>query len=166
MTTAAAPYCRMIRACSRKASSPSFKEIELTIDLPWRHFSPASITSHLEESIIIGTRAISGSDMIRFRKIVISVFASNNPSSILTSITKAPSSTCWRAIERASSYFFSLMRRRNLREPATLQRSPTFTKFISGFTSNSSSPESHIQSGAEAGTCGLAPSTRAGYSAI
>ena len=39
----------------------------------------------------------------------------------------------------------------NLREPATLQRSPTFTKLISGFTSSSSSPESHIQSGLATG---------------
>ena len=69
-------------------------------------------------------------------------------------------------IDNASSYFFSFIRRRNLREPATLQRSPTFTKFISGFTSNSSRPESHIQSGLGAGICGRAPSTRAGYSAI
>ena len=166
ITTAAAPYCLIIRACSRNLSSPSFREIELTIDFPWRHFNPASITSHLEESIITGTRAISGSDMIRLRNVVISALASSNPSSILTSITKAPSSTCWRAIDNASSYFFSFIRRRNLREPATLQRSPTFTKFISGFTSNSSRPESHIQSGLGAGICGRAPSTRAGYSAI
>ena len=79
---------------SRNTSSPSFREIEFTIDLPCRHFNPASITSHLEESIITGTRAISGSDMMRFRKVVISVRASSRPSSILTSITKAPSSTC------------------------------------------------------------------------
>ena len=34
-------------ACSRKASSPSFIEIELTIGLPCTHFRPASITSTL-----------------------------------------------------------------------------------------------------------------------
>lgn len=88
ITTVAAPYCLMIRACSRNTSSPSFREIEFTIDLPCRHFNPASITSHLEESIMTGTRAISGSDMMRFRKVVISVRASSRPSSILTSITK------------------------------------------------------------------------------
>ena len=30
--------------------------MELTMPLPWRHFSPASRTSHLEESIMMGTR--------------------------------------------------------------------------------------------------------------
>ena len=34
ITTAAAPYCLIIRACSRNLSSPSFREIELTIDFP------------------------------------------------------------------------------------------------------------------------------------
>lgn len=43
--------------------------------------------------------------------------------------------------------FLSLIRRKNLREPATLQRSPTFTKLFSGFTSRSSSPESQRFSG-------------------
>ena len=36
--------------------------------LPWMHFRPASITDHFEESIMIGTRAMSGSEAIRFRK--------------------------------------------------------------------------------------------------
>jgi hypothetical protein len=44
-------------------------EIELTMHLPCTHFRPASITSHLELSIITGTRAISGSAAIRFRKV-------------------------------------------------------------------------------------------------
>jgi hypothetical protein len=48
-------------------ASPSFIEIELTIALPCTHFRPASITSHLELSIITGTRAMSGSAAIRFR---------------------------------------------------------------------------------------------------
>ena len=71
--------------------------------------------------------------------------------SIFTSITKAPSSTCLRAILSASSYFFSLIKRRNLRDPATLHRSPTLIKFISGVCSNSSNPESHSLSGVVAG---------------
>ena len=133
----------MERACSRNTFSPSFNEMELTMALPCMHSKAASITSHLEESIIIGTRAISGSDIRRFRKFTISARASNKPSSILISSTCAPSSTCLRAMESASSYFFSLMSLRNLREPATLQRSPTFTKLFSGFTSSSSKPESH-----------------------
>ncbi len=32
-------------------ASPSFSEMELTMALPWQHFSPASITLHLELSI-------------------------------------------------------------------------------------------------------------------
>ena len=48
-------------------ASPSFIEIELTIDLPWTQRSPASITSHLELSIITGTRAMSGSAANRLR---------------------------------------------------------------------------------------------------
>ena len=50
------------------ASSPSFRLIELTIGLPCTHFRPASMTVHLDESIISGTREISGSAAIRFRK--------------------------------------------------------------------------------------------------
>ena len=36
--------------------------------LPCTHFRPASITLHFELSIMIGTRAMSGSAAIRFRK--------------------------------------------------------------------------------------------------
>jgi hypothetical protein len=43
------------------------QEIELTMALPCTHFRPASMTSHLEESIITGTREMSGSAAIRFR---------------------------------------------------------------------------------------------------
>ena len=119
---------------------------------PCVHFNPARITSHFEESIMIGTRAISGSEATRLRKVVISSAASSSPSSMFTSIICAPSSTCLRAIDKASSYFFSFIRRRNLRDPAT------FTKFISGDTSNSSSPDSHKYCGHSAGTCGFFPS--------
>ena len=55
-------------------SSPSFIEIELTIGLPCTHFRPASITSHLELSIITGTRAMSGSAAIRLRNSTIAFF--------------------------------------------------------------------------------------------
>ena len=48
--------------------------IEFTTGLFCTHFSPASITSHLELSIITGTRAISGSAAIRFRKSIIACF--------------------------------------------------------------------------------------------
>ena len=45
----------------RNFASPSLSEMELTIPLPCRHFRPASMTSHLEESIMKGTLATSGS---------------------------------------------------------------------------------------------------------
>ena len=53
----------------QEASSPSFIEIELTIGLPCTHFRPASITSHFDESIITGTRAMSGSAAMRLRNV-------------------------------------------------------------------------------------------------
>ena len=61
MTTTAAPYRRTIAALCKKSASPSFNEIELTTGFPCTHFSPASMTDHLELSIMMGTRAISGS---------------------------------------------------------------------------------------------------------
>ena len=48
-------------------STPSFIEIELTMALPCTHFSPASMTANFEESIITGTRAMSGSAATRLR---------------------------------------------------------------------------------------------------
>ena len=65
--------------------------------LPWMHFRPASITSHFELSIMIGTRAISGSPAIRFRKRTIAALLSSIASSMLMSMICAPFSTCWRA---------------------------------------------------------------------
>ena len=41
----------------------------MTIALPCTHFSPASITDHFELSIMTGTRAMSGSAAIRFKKL-------------------------------------------------------------------------------------------------
>ena len=83
-------------------STPSFMEIEFTIGLPATHFSPASITLHLELSIMIGTRAMSGSAAISFRNVSIANSASNRPSSMLTSMICAPLSTCWRATSTAA----------------------------------------------------------------
>ena len=77
--------------------------IELTIGLPETHFRPASITDHFELSIMIGTRAMSGSAAISFRKVTIAASASSRPSSMLTSITCAPFSTCWRATSTAAA---------------------------------------------------------------
>ena len=67
ITTQAAPYWRTSRAWVRNCSSPSLRLIELTIDLPCTHFSPASKTAQLELSIITGTRATSGSAASRLR---------------------------------------------------------------------------------------------------
>ena len=103
ITTAAAPYLRTSRACSRNLSSPSFMEIELTIGLPWMQRSPASITSHLEESTITGTRLMSGSPAISLVKRSMAATPSIMPSSMLTSMTWAPASTCWPATESAVS---------------------------------------------------------------
>ena len=97
MTTIAAPYLRHSRACSTNASTPSFIEIELTIGLPCTHLSPASMTSHLLESIISGTREMSGSLATSLTKRSIASTPSIIPSSMLMSMTCAPASTCWRA---------------------------------------------------------------------
>jgi len=60
--------------------------MELTTDLPCTQRSPASITSHFDESIITGTRAMSGSAISRFRKSRIAPTPSISPSSMQTSI--------------------------------------------------------------------------------
>jgi hypothetical protein len=101
ITTTAAPYWRHSRAWRRNSASPSFMEIELTIGLPCTHLSPASITLHFELSIITGTRAMSGSAATRRRKVLIAFSESSIASSMLTSITWAPFSTCWRATASA-----------------------------------------------------------------
>ena len=77
--------------------------MELTTDLPCTQRSPASITLHLLLSIITGTRAMSGSVAIRFRKRTIAAWLSSMASSMFTSTICAPFSTCWRATARASS---------------------------------------------------------------
>lgn len=55
MTTTAAPNFLILLAFSRKSASPSFRLMLLTMGFPWQHFSPASITVKLEESIHKGT---------------------------------------------------------------------------------------------------------------
>ena len=51
---------------------------------------------------MIGTRAMSGSAAIRLRKVVMAWTLSSRPSSMLTSMTCAPASTCWRATVSAA----------------------------------------------------------------
>ena len=75
-------------------SSPSFIEIELTIALPCTHFRPASITLHLELSIMSGIRQISGSLPTSRRKRVMAASESIIPSSMLISRMLAPPATC------------------------------------------------------------------------
>lgn len=55
MMMTAAPKRRIVLAFSRKSSSPSLRLMELTMHLPWVHFSPASMMAKLEESIHKGT---------------------------------------------------------------------------------------------------------------
>ncbi len=71
------------------------------IGLPWVTLSPASMTSHLLESIMSGTRQMSGSEATSLRKRSIAATPSIMPSSMLTSMTWAPASTCWRATPSA-----------------------------------------------------------------
>ena len=151
MTTTAAPYRRARRACRTKGSSPSFRLMELTIPLPWRHFSPASSTDQREESIITGTRAIAGSDAIWWRNRTIASRPSSIPSSMFTSMTWAPFSTCWRATSTAPSKSPASTRRLKAAEPVTLVRSPTLTKSDSGPTLSASRPASRHRFG----TCGI-----------
>ena len=54
------------------------------------------MTSHLEESTITGTRQMSGSLATSLTKRSIAATPSIMPSSMLTSMTWAPASTCWR----------------------------------------------------------------------
>ena len=115
-------------------------EMELTMHFPCTHFKPASIISNFEESIMMGIFAISGSLCTRFKKVVMACTPSSNASSMFTSITCAPFSTCWRATASASSYLSSRIRRANILLPVTLVRSPTFIKLVSGLTINGSKP--------------------------
>src|SRR5690606_40819706 len=46
-----------ILACCLNCSTPSFMEMELTTHRPCTHLSPASMTDHFEESIMIGSRS-------------------------------------------------------------------------------------------------------------
>ena len=71
--------------------------------LPCTHLRPASITDHFEESIMIGTRAISGSEAIRLRNVTIAFSELSRPSSMLTSRICAPFSTWLRATASAAA---------------------------------------------------------------
>ena len=87
-----------------------------------------------------GILAISGSDCTRFRKVVMACTPSSKASSIFTSSTCAPLSTCCLATLNASSYLSSLISLANFLLPVTLVRSPTLTKLVSGRTTKGSKP--------------------------
>ena len=160
MTTAAAPYCRQSAACSRKASSPSLSEIEFTTALPWTQRRPASITDHFEESIITGTALMSGSVASSRRKRDIAASESSIASSMFTSISWAPASTCWRATSTASSNRSSRISFANFREPVTFVRSPTFTKTLPGWgIATASRPDSRVFGSISGGCRGGRPAT-------
>ena len=101
ITTTAAPYLRHSCASRRNFSSPSLIEIEFTIGLPCTHRSPASMTSNFDESIISGTRLMSGSLAMSLTKRSMAATPSIMPSSMLMSMIWAPFSTCWRATDSA-----------------------------------------------------------------
>ena len=126
---------------------PSLSEMELTIGLPCVHCKPASIISHFEESTMIGTLAISGSEAIKFIKRTMAALPSSIPSSILISTTCAPSSTCARQISSASSYSSLRIKRLNLADPVTFARSPTLTNNDASPILKASKPESRHSSG-------------------
>src|SRR4051794_2415261 len=93
---------------------------------------------------MMGTRAMSGSDAIRFRKRVMAACESSMASSMLMSMICAPFSTCWRATASASSNCPLRMRRANALEPVTLVRSPMLTKSELVPMETGSRPESFI----------------------
>ena len=77
---------------------------------------------------MMGTREISGSEAIRFRKRTMAAWLSSMASSMLMSMIWAPFSTCWRATAKACSNSpFKIIRAKAL-EPVTLVRSPMLTK--------------------------------------
>ncbi len=140
ITTTAAPKSIICFAREVNSSSPSFREMELTIPFPCRHCSPSSITDQRDESIIIGSFAMSGSEAIRLRNFTMAASESSIPSSIFTSMICAPPSTCWRATDKAASKSPLSMSLENLGDPVTFVRSPILTKRLSSVTVTASSP--------------------------
>ena len=138
--TTAAPCCLMNRAFEMKSSTPSLRLIELIIGFPWTHFTPASMTSQSELSIIIGTRAISGSVAMRLRNLVMQLIESSIPSSMFTSMMFAPALTCCNATASPPSKSFPSIRRRKTADPVTFVLSPIIVKFDVGWMAYVSNP--------------------------
>ena len=93
---------------------------------------------------MMGIRAISGSEAIKFKKYFMALSESSMPSSIFMSITCAPFSTCCLATDTASSNFSSIIRRAKALEPVTFVLSPTLINKVSSFILNGSSPASLV----------------------
>ena len=102
------------------------------------------MTDHFELSIIIGTRAISGSEAIMFKNRCMHAAESSMASSMLTSMICAPFSTCCRATATASSYFSSRISRAKALLPVTFARSPTFTNKDSSSIFKASRPDKRV----------------------
>jgi hypothetical protein len=98
------------------------------------------MTAKFELSIMMGSRAISGSLATRFRNAVMAATESSMASSMLTSSTLAPPRTCSRATASAAAKSPALIKLANFLEPETLVRSPMRMKFDSGRTVSTSSP--------------------------
>ena len=145
ITTTPAPKRRIVLACSRKGSSPSLSEIELTIPLPWRHSRPAARTEKRELSTMIGSRAASGSVARRLRNVRIAASPSSRSASMFTSSAFAPFRTCSRATATAASRSPASTSERKRAEPVTFVRSPIITNPVSGPISNGSSPLQRVR---------------------
>ena len=92
---------------------------------PCRHLRPAWSAEKRELSIMIGSRAASGSVAIRFRNVVIACSASSRSASMLTSSRFAPPRTCSSATATAPWKSSASISLRNRAEPVTFVRSPT-----------------------------------------
>ena len=128
ITMTAAPNFLISSAWLKNFSSPSFRLMELTTHLPCEHLSPARSVSQFDESIISGTRAISGSAATRFKNFVMQAGESSMPSSKFMSMMFAPLSTWLRATPSASPNRPSFIILRKAGEPMTFVRSPTNMK--------------------------------------
>ncbi len=100
-----------------------------------------------------GTRAMSGSLAIRFRKRTIAAWLSSMASSMLTSTIWAPFSTCWRATASACSYWPLRIMRAKAFDPVTLVRSPMLTNRLPSPITSGSRPDSSM--GGTAGAAAL-----------
>ncbi len=115
---------------------------------------------------MIGSRAASGSDAIRFRNVVMACSASSRSASMFTSRRLAPPRTCSSATATApwkSSASISFL---NRAEPVTLVRSPTTTKPVSGRITNGSRPENRGRRTGSATTRGGSPCTARAISRV